>query len=250
MKSYFSATFELLPIMLQSSHVVHSAVESVERRLGFQLPASVREWYSYEQAIEVLASYSNRDRPLPLEEFAVLEWRCHRLLPFKRENQGVCTWSILLDGSDDPPVYVDVDTKGAEWDIQAPAFSDYVYSCVWDYVSVFNGSAMVAAQNGALSVEALGRLRELFKEHSPTFGWPGTSQHRFIGEHQAILIWTGKDHADWFVRAEDAQSLEKALRAIWDLDDVGRFFYDHDEVGKAVLDRIRTEPPSCVAKSI
>src|SRR5688572_16059631 len=112
MTSFHSATFRLLRIEPHVSSAAVSAVESVERRLGFRLPASVREWYSNDGAIDILAKYSNQDQPIPPEKFAVTEWNSRRLLPFKYENQGICTWSISLDGSDDPSVYIDVDSDG------------------------------------------------------------------------------------------------------------------------------------------
>jgi len=214
-------------------------VESAERRLGFRLPPAVREWYCNEEAIDILARYSHQDPPIPLKEFAVTEWQSLRLLPFKYENQGVCTWSISLDGSDDPPVYVDVDSDGKQWNVQAPTFSAYVYACVWDYALVMDKSALVQAQNEPLSEEAVGELRRLFREQPATFGWPGSTQHRFAGRDQAILIWAGGSQADWFVGAGDASSLESALRAVWNLDAVGQSLYDCSDIGKAVLEKIR-----------
>jgi hypothetical protein len=239
MKSFHSATFRLLRSKPHVSSAARSDVDITERRLGFRFPASVREWYCNEEAIDILAKYSNQDPPIPLTEFAVTEWKSLRLLPFKYENQGVCTWSIVLDGSDDPPVYVDVDTDGAEWQPQAPTFSAYIYACVWDYVFVFDLAGLVQAQNEPLSTEALGQLRERFSEQPPTFGWPGSTQHRFVGKSQAILIWAGEDQADWFVGARDAKSLKSAVRTVWKVDDVGRSLYGCSEIGKAVLDRIR-----------
>jgi hypothetical protein len=241
MTAFHSATFRLLRTEPRVSPVAVSQVEHVERRLGFQLPASVREWYRSGEAIEILAKYSNQDSPIPLKDFAVIEWQSLRLLPFKVENQGVCTWSIALDGSDDPPVYVDVDTDGAERQVQATKFSAYIYACVWDYFFVFDQPGLVQAQNEPLSAKALTHLREGFREQSPTFGWPGNTQHRFALDGQAVLIWAGEDQADWFVGAHDAKSLEAALRAVWSADNVGSSLYDCNEIGKAVLDRIRSE---------
>src|SRR5262245_21618212 len=120
MTSFHLATCRLLRKEPRMSAAAQSAVENVERRLGFRLPASVREWYCDDKAIDILAKYNNQDWPIRLEKFAVIEWNSLRLLPFKYENQGVCTWSISLDGSDDPPVYVDVDTDGKQWNMQAP----------------------------------------------------------------------------------------------------------------------------------
>jgi hypothetical protein len=146
----------------------------------------------------------------------------------------------LLDGSDDPPVYVDVDSNGVQWDLQAPTFSAYVYSCVWDYVFVLDQSVLVQAQNEPLSTEAIGELRGRFRQQPSTFGWPGNTQHRFAGNGHAILIWAGEEQADWFVGAHDPVSLESVVREVWMLDNVGQSFYDCDEMGKIVLDRIRT----------
>jgi len=239
MTAYHTATFRLLRTEPPVSPAAVFQVEDAERRLGFRFPASVREWYCTVEAIDILAKYSNQDPPIPLKEFAVTEWQSLHLLPFKYENQGVCTWSIVLDGSDDPPVYVGVDSDGAEWQVQAPNFSAYIYACVWDYSFVFDQPGLVQAQNKPLSAEALGQLRERFAEQPPTFGWPGSTQHRFAGKSHAILIWSGEDQADWFVGARDAKSMETALREVWSADNVGPSLYDRSEIGKAVLDRIR-----------
>ena len=239
MTSFHTATFRLLGIEPQVSPATVSEVESAERRLGLRLPSSVREWYGIEDAIDFLAKYSNQDWPIPLREFAVRVWKSHRLLPFKNENQGVCVWAIVLDGSDDPPVYVDVDSNGAQWNIQAPTFSAYVQACVWDYALVLDQPALVQAQNEPLSSDAINELSRSFSEQLRTFGWPGSTQHRFAGKDQAILIWSGDNQADWFVGARDEASLELALRAVWNLDGVGESFYDCSEVGKQVLDKIR-----------
>ena len=232
MTSFDSATFRLLRSEPHVSSAARSEVESAERRLGFRLPASVREWYCNEVAIDILAKYSNQDPPIPLPEFAVKEWKTNRLLPFKYENQGVCVWAFLLDSSDDPPVYIDVDSDGAQWNMQAPSFSGYIYTCVWDYAFVLDQPALIQAQNEPLSQEALVQLRGRFSEQLPTFGWPGSTQHRFAGNGHAILIWTGEGQADWFLGARDAKSLEAALRIVWNLDGVGRSLYDCSEMGR------------------
>src|SRR5579871_1896501 len=155
MPLFHSATFRLLGVEPKVSPAALTEVECAERRLGFRLPSSVREWYCTEGAIDTLARYSNQDWPIPLREFAVRECETHRLLPFKNENQGVCVWAIMLDGSDDPPVYVDVDSNGAQWNMQAPSFAAHLYACIWDYVFVFDQPCLVQAQNRSLSPEAV-----------------------------------------------------------------------------------------------
>src|SRR6266850_2497412 len=113
--SYHTATFRLLNSEPKTSIAAEVAVQEVESRLGHSLPSSVREWYTGEDAIQILAEHSNQDPPIAVQDFAVIERQSRRLLPIRRENQGVCTWAIVLDGSEDPPVYVDVDSDGKEW---------------------------------------------------------------------------------------------------------------------------------------
>jgi hypothetical protein len=237
--TFHENTFRLLGLKPQFSAMAAAQVVEAERRLGLRLASSVREWYCTESAIENLRRYSNQDCPIALNDFVQKNWKSRRLIPFKNENQFVCTWAILLDGSEDPPVYVDVDSGGTQWNILAQTFSEYIYTCVWDYGFVLEQPALVQAQNDPLSPEAHFHLLEQFNVEPRTHGWPGNTQHRFARDDRAILIWAGDRQADWFVGASDANSLEEVLRTVWDLDGVGESFYDCTEIGKAVLERIR-----------
>lgn len=241
MSSFHDATFELLGTRPRISTAALGELDATERSLGVRLPPAVREWYSYEGALAILAIHSNDDPPIPVAEFALDESTDGRLIPIRWENQGVCTWAILLDGSDDPPVLVDVDSEGTEWRPQAPRFSTYVYACVWDYQVVLRRPGLVAAQNGPISPQALRALASLFDEQPRTSGWPGDAQYRFAGRRHGVLIRSSEGQADWFVGADDGPSLEAALRLVWDLDGVGRSSYDCSEIGREVLARLRTE---------
>jgi len=185
--------------------------------------------------------HSNADHPIPPRQFALMEWRSQTLLPFRHENQYVCTWAVVLDGSEDPPVYVDVDSGGREWRMAASKFSEHVYSCVWDYRLVLGQPALVEAQNAALTPAAIERLRASFTEELRTYGWPGNAQYRFARERQAVLIWAGEHQADWFIAAPDEAALESVLRMVWTVDDVGDSLYDCSPIGKAVLSKLRRE---------
>ncbi len=241
MKSFHTSTFRILGTQPRLSPAAASEVERAEERLGFRLPASVREWYGYDNAIGILVEHSNQDPPIPIDKFVVSQWKSRRLLPFRIENQGVCVWSIMLDGSDDPPVYVDVDSNGTEWRMQAPTFSDYVYACVWDYEVVLGQPGLAQAQNEPVSAEAIIDLEKAFVPQSKTYGWPGSTQYRFAGKNHAILIWSAEKQADWFVGARDEGSLESALRIVWKLDGVGNSFYDCSDIATRVLARVRSE---------
>ena len=242
MESFQRATFELLGTQPRTSTAALSELERAEQRLGMRLPPSVRDWYSHDGALAILRLHSNDDPPIPVEEFSLTESPAGRLMPIRWENQGVCTWAILLDGSEDPPVLVDVDSDGTVWQPLAEKFSTYVYTCVWDYHVVLRRPALVQAQNRPLSPQALQALQGLFHEEPRTFGWPGSAQYRFDGGQHGILIWSTEDEqADWFVGAADANSLESALRQVWNLDRVGESFYDCSRIAKVILTKLKSE---------
>jgi hypothetical protein len=147
--SYHAGTLALLGIESLVSPDAYQAVDHAELRLRCTLPASVREWYSRADAIQILNEHSNQNPAVSLHDFRIVAWRSRRLVPFRYENQGVCTWAFVLDGSSDPPVYVNADTMGREWTFHAPTFSQYVYAAIWDYNTVFRRHALVQAQNHA-----------------------------------------------------------------------------------------------------
>jgi hypothetical protein len=242
MASFHRATFELLGTQPRTSTAALGELERTEQRLGMRLPRSVSEWYSYDGALPTLAAHSNDDPPIPVQQFFITESTAGRLIPIRWENQGVCTWAILLDGSDDPPVLVDVDSNGTVWQPLADQFSTYIYTCVWDYHVVLRQPALVQAQNGPLSPQALQACQRLFNERPRTVGWPGSAQYRFDGGQHGILIWTTEaQQADWFVGAADANSLESALRLVWHLDGVGESFYDCSKIAKVILARLKSD---------
>ena len=91
------------------------------------LPASVAEWYSCSNALELLARYSNDDHPLPPDEFRRHTFDNHKLVVFMIENQNVCWWAYEDDGSADPAVWVNVDPPPNAWRLCCSKFSTFVY---------------------------------------------------------------------------------------------------------------------------
>jgi len=237
--SLHDETFRLLGVMPSKSPSAMNELDEAERRLGVSMPASVRDWYERDSAIRILAEHSNDDPPIKVPDFALTTWHSKTLLPIRNENQGVCTWGVELDGSDDPPVRVDVDMDGREWWLQAPSFSKYVFSCVWDYVKVFQQSAVVAAQNDELSQTAIHKLGTLFEAELTTHSWPGHTQYRFHRKDHSVLIWDSEGQADWYVAAANLASLQDALESVWKVDSVGESLYGLDDVGREALEQFR-----------
>src|SRR5438046_803908 len=104
---FHANTFDLLherPAYAPGANILLAALE---KRIGMPLPASLWEWYSMQDALGILFHYSNADPAVPPNQM-----RLHTItdtsqprhfLTFRHENQGVCTWAIQLDGTDDPP---------------------------------------------------------------------------------------------------------------------------------------------------
>lgn len=239
-RSYHEATYRLLGQEPQTSAAATSKLQAAEKRLGVSFPAAVREWFSLSKGIGLLGKYSNRDHPIDVADWELTEHDGQSRVKFKAENQGVCDWSFVLDGSDDPPVLVQIDED--EPIVTAPKFSTYIYACVWDYSQVMESPCLVQANINPLTAQTLATLHQNFAAQPSTFGWPGDLQHRFAGEDVTILLWASKRQTDWFVSARSLEQLETGLRRIWHCDQVGPQFYScGGEDAEEVLARLRVE---------
>jgi hypothetical protein len=216
----------------------------IEQQCGIVLPQSVREWYSFEGAVQILATHSNRDHPTPLDRLGKIEQIRHNAdsrdsatgshLLIMTENQGVCRWAIELDGSDDPPVVVKMDSASeVPWQPCADTFSTFVYTQVWDWQRL--GGPILCAQDRPLTQDVLCVLRQRFAEGPTTYGWPGSESHRFGHYGQRILIWSSEEQADWFLSAATPELLLKLARTVWDLGGLSHTLYGVDPAGEQVL---------------
>ncbi|GAA2602023.1 hypothetical protein GCM10010399_35980 [Dactylosporangium fulvum] len=157
-----------LALVARTAEVSSGAVTAIDRFAadrGFALPASVREWYSLAAGPAVLRDFGNEDRVYEPHELGRLEtfwpepdgddgpgdeereWDPvaeGRLLPFMIENQGVCSWAVVLDGSDDPPVVISFDDldPSDDWTTHMASFSDLVYTRIWDH-SAMHGERVI-----------------------------------------------------------------------------------------------------------
>lgn len=218
-----------------------------ERELGIRLPASVREWYSLELAVDLLRQHSNSDEPVAPDKLGnpFPDWYgggrrdfvADGLLVFMHENQGVCNWAFRLDGNPDPEVVVEVDTApNDEWLHCTEKFS--TLNCqIWDHTDEGVG---VAAQELELAEADLQFLKANFLQRPSTYGWPGKTNYRFEGQGGRILIWDGGDQGvDWFVSAKTPASLRVTLSRIWHCGSLAETLYDLTPEAAAVLRELR-----------
>jgi hypothetical protein len=265
--TYHQATFALLDMQPRVAPEALEQLAQVEERLSQPLPAAVREWYSLQDAVALLARYSNDDHPLEIPKLGTYDLSRYRysrdrllaegILVFLIENQSVCYWAIWLDGSDDPPVIVS--TGGSleiQWDIHAERFSTFVYTRVWDFATWFAECCLLVAIDQPLDLGDLAMLRSRFWEGPQTYEWPATITHRFSRDNnnQRILIWSDESRqADWALWASSEQGLLDLAQDVWRCGtlaeklepwitvsyEAGHEVYGPDECSKRVLAALR-----------
>jgi hypothetical protein len=184
------------------------AMDRRERALGIRIPASVREWYSLDEAVMLLATYSNDDHPVRLEELGEPDWEWAAFqetislqatdsndvypdrwdeweepewqraafagdpLVVMYENQAVCRWAVPLEEADDPVVLVQHDGMSG-WRMTSHRFSSFVYSYVWNYRLIHYAACILIAESEPLTTASLAFLRDHFIEAQTTREWPG-----------------------------------------------------------------------------
>ena len=66
---YLHDAVALLPALPPFSGTAAEAFDRRGRERGIRFPDAVREWYSFDGAVDLLRHYSNADHPLPIEKF-------------------------------------------------------------------------------------------------------------------------------------------------------------------------------------
>ncbi len=237
---YHQQTFDLLGLEPRSSQVAIALLFQTEQDCGFAFPPSVKEWYSLENAVDMLLANSNDDHFISVADLGRKnrvdsDWWSEGLLWFAAENQGVCYWAVKLDGADDPGVLVKLDREPT-WQLCASHFSKFVWSLVFDWGE--KNMYCLCAQAEPLRVDDLSRLRSNFHEGPATFSWPGKENHRFSDEGMRILIWSNPGQADWRLSAKTSESLFELTKRVWVCSNLSRALYGRDQVGKDVLKQL------------
>jgi hypothetical protein len=174
------------------------------------------------------------------------------LLVVMIENQGVCTWAVKLDGSDDPPVVVEVDSINSadspsevRWEPCAASFSTFLYCRAWDHGCWLTGEPVVAfAEDKALAPGDLKFLQSHFSEGPRTHGHPGATNYRFFTGNSAILIrdqgdYEGGGAADWILGASSDEALLNLVHSVWHCGSLRETLCANDPRSRAVLDRLK-----------
>ncbi len=199
-------------------------VSALEQRLARKIPRRFREFILCTNSSDFLYENSNHDRSIALSNLGepIYGWENYdpveedQLLPFMIENQGVCTWAVGLDGSDDPVVFIEVDSGSPpKWQRMAETFTSWLKCQVEDKILL--ESAVVAAQAPPLTDDNLKLLQRNFEAGDETFAWPASRNYRFTNKQCRLLLWAGEDQCDWWISPAPGVDLSSAL------DELGRF---------------------------
>lgn len=240
MLRYHAEALRLAQVEPRLAQDAASVLAAVETRIGRALPDSVHEWYALEGACELLDRFSNADPAVTLQKLGTGADAKSGFLEFRHENQGVCRWAISLHGSDDPPVVVNYGDACETYVPCASTFSQYVYVCVWDWGRVLaEGRPLIQSQNSPVSAEAITFLRSRFTTGVQTWGWPGDQQYRFSSTAARILIWAGKDQADWWLAGDSEDALLHVVSQLWNVDGLSASLWSNDAAGESILQALR-----------
>ncbi len=283
--SYHQSVFDLLDLHPPESAQARELIEACERRCRQRLPEAVRQWYLLEGVVALWHDYSNMDLPEPLD--AVLRqfaqegegrypwWAADRLWVMG-ENQGCCWWFVRLDGTDDPPVFVDADYDHRATDTEglppaekvADCFSDFVFDWMtrfycegWTPLSerspypdqrtrpagekpYLDGLWLYAPQAEALAPPYLDYLIENFAEDSREEIADRLTQHRFHDEHGSIRVTTDDCREEggvsaWWLHADSQESLFRLASKAWWCCDLPATLRSWSEVAGPVMERLR-----------
>jgi hypothetical protein len=270
---FHARTFEMAGATPALVKAAVRLLEERERECGLTFPASVREWYLFggfglgpkvgcgptgDTMVPVrglgrafsdwFPEHDDPAKPQRLDDFVRAG-----LLVVMLENQGVCTWAVKLDGSNDPAVVVEVDSRRSaaspsevRWESCAGSFSTFMYCRAWDQGCCFTDMQVMAfAQDKALAPGDLELLQSHFSEGPRTHGHPGATNYRFFTGNSAILIWDGEDNegrggqADWWLTAPSDEALLDLLYRVWHCGSLRETLYANDPRSQGVLDRLK-----------
>ncbi|RAL26228.1 hypothetical protein [Thermoflavimicrobium daqui] len=200
------------------------ALEEMEAKYQQVLPRAFKELYVL-NGIEEWFKETNQDFLKQIDALFIDRWEDFEeeivskditlahlkkgTIHFFTENQGVVTWEMLLDGSDDPPVVVK--SIWEEWVIASPRLSDFFLAVTWDHALLRENCEWVSIDFEA----AKPFLYTEFKQLPTTYGWPveGPSLRFQKGNWRLLLQGGGREDV-WMGGWEDEEEFERFAKLV------------------------------------
>lgn len=161
-------------------------------------------------------------------------WKGSEVLVLCHENQGVVTWGLDLDLGGGGRVIVGGDLEDAtDTEVYVDDVETFARCRMWDLVCL-DSQPLLQAQADRLDRAALREIRADWHEETTTFGWPGRRNYRFERDRLRLMIWAGREQADWWVSGP-ANELIRALPALRELSNLDDALWSNDELGTEIL---------------
>jgi len=112
-----------------------------------------------------------------------------------------------MNGSDDPPVYLNIDPKRVKWVLCCEAFSTFIFTRVFDFRYWCDTDLWISGSGNPVNSETLKLIRDDLVEQPKTYGFPGDVQYRFARNDQRIIIWDSPQQAYWHFTADTIASV-------------------------------------------
>jgi SMI1 / KNR4 family (SUKH-1) len=140
-QQYHQVALDMLERPLHHDPFNQYFIDKCEAAYGFAFPASVKEWYLYREATDILEEHSNEDQPLELADIFAASYHRQQyqwwtlptlaFIPIMVEREFGSLWCLALDGTDDPPV-VNWEYPG-QWVTCAESFSAFISQQIYDW---------------------------------------------------------------------------------------------------------------------
>ncbi|MBA4494345.1 hypothetical protein ACFO25_05325 [Paenactinomyces guangxiensis] len=219
---YHRKALELMGLTPEFSKERIRKIETFEKQHGCGLPAAVRELFSL-SGVEEWFLGVNQDRLLRIEELRLerheefLEDEDLKLkglsselfqepaITFMVENQGVCWWEVILNGSDDPPVLVPLHYESNTWMIAQKHFSDFFLAVTFDHALLRKEETLWDTSDHWSGKDLPG-----FKRLPTTYGWPMEDpKYRYQKGSLLLSIHGGESGDIWISGWKNEKELEE-----------------------------------------
>ena len=174
-----------------------------------ELPASVAEWYSLANGVELLKQYSNVDFPLLPSEFRTYSYEDKELMVFMFDNAGI-VWYAFEKADDDPPIYVNLEPPPDNWVYDSESFSTFVYIWFFDNLHHVKKDLFIRKNGKPLSKNTLEILLTVFISEPVSHVGNGPVVYRFSFDDQRISVFDYEGiSSQWLFTADTQTSLTK-----------------------------------------
>jgi hypothetical protein len=161
-----------------------------------------------------------------------------RVLLLSHENQGVCSWGLVLDGPSAGSIVVGGDLpEGVATAACCADLPTFVAMRLWDGRCLAT-APLLQAQAAPLDDETLAVLRTRLGPLPSTLGWPGRSTLRFEADDLQVMLWSDLDQCDWWVSGNQ-RAVAGILPQLMTLSSLSNSLWSNDETGIRLLSDAR-----------